>query len=470
MVGIRDKNEYGLFDFWINSKNSLIKIVICTAIASSIAFIPEYNNLSQAGHRAMFILILAAGLWISEAIPAFSVGLLIIALEIVLLGKPGGVFAKTATDWQKFIRPWANPILWLFLSGFVLTKATSKTGLDRWMAGIVLGRFGNKPHSVLLGIMVITFGFSMFMSNTATTAMMIAVMAPIISSVDKKDPFSKALLLCIPFAANIGGMGTIIGSPPNAIAVGALSESNPISFAGWIISGLPPALILGGLTWAYLRFRYKPLIERIDLSSINNKTETTDNFQKLKRLLVMVTFFLTVLLWITGPLHNIPTTVVSFAPIVVFTIFGILDEKDIRSLQWDVMLLLAGGLALGVGVTETGLAQWIVELLPYDKLGGIGLGLALSYFCVLLANFMSHTAAANVLIPIGVAISMGFEVHVVVPVSLAASAAMSLPISTPPNAIAFASGNLGSRDFLIGGIITGTIAPVLAVLWCNFVN
>ena len=470
MDAIKEDNKTQSKTIWSSSKKPLLKIFICAVVALAVGIIPEYAGLTPAGHRALFILILAAGLWISEAIPAFSVGLLIIALEIMLLGKPGGVFAETATDWQKFIRPWAHPILWLFLSGFVLTKATSKTDLDRWLAGLVLGRFGNKPQSVLLATMIITFGFSMFMSNTATTAMMIAVMTPIINSIDKKDPFSKALILGIPFAANIGGMGTIIGSPPNAIAVGALAEINPISFAKWILVGLPPAIVLGFITWAYLRFRYKPLLGHIDLSAIQSKTKVTDSFQQLKRLLVMTTFFLTVLLWITGPLHGIPTTVVSFLPITVFTIFGIIDNEDIRNLNWDVMLLLAGGLSLGVAVTETGLAKWIVGLLPYGKMGGIGLGLALSYFCVLLANFMSHTAAANVLIPIGLAISLGFEVHVVVPVSLAASAAMSLPISTPPNAIAFASGNLGSRDFLVGGIITGIVAPVLAVFWCNFVN
>ena len=470
LVQIDEQNKTEWAALLHASRNSLLKIGICLAIASIIAFIPQFQGLSPAGHRALFILLLSAGLWISEAIPAFSVGLLIIALEILLLGRPGGVFAETASDWQTFTRPWSSPIMWLFLSGFILTKATSKTGLDQWLAGMVMNRFGNKPSAVLLGTMAITFGFSMFMSNTATTAMMLAVMAPVLGAVKKEDPFSKALLLGIPFAANIGGMGTIIGSPPNAIAVGALTEVSPVSFGGWILVGLPPALILMTAIWIYLKIAYKPVAESIDLTALNPATRKSGRFIRLQRLLVMLTFFLTVLLWMTGPIHDIPITVISFFPITIFTIFGIIDKEDIRSLQWDVMLLLAGGLALGIAVMETGLAEWIVGLLPYEKLGGMGLGLALSYFCVILANFMSHTAAANVLIPIGVAISLGFEVHVAVPVALAASAAMSLPISTPPNAIAYASGNLNSRDFLIGGILTGIIAPTLVVFWCNFVN
>lgn len=153
-----------------------------------------------------FILLSAAGLWISEAIPAFSVALLVIAMEIYILGKPGGPFAESAKDWELFVQPWASPLIWLFFSGFVMASAASKTRLDRWLARHVLGWFGGRPSHVLLGLMMITFTFSMFMSNTATAAMMMAVLAPIVGSMDNRDPFGKAILLGVPFAANIGGM------------------------------------------------------------------------------------------------------------------------------------------------------------------------------------------------------------------------------------------------------------------------
>lgn len=452
----------------ISSTTTVTKVTLCTIFAALVALVPGWEGLSAAGEWSLFILLLGAGLWITEAIPSFSVALLIIALQIVILGKPGGVFAVEANDWQIFVQPWSSPLMWLFFGGFVLAEAAQVTGLDRLFSRYVLGWFGTKPGAVLFGAMAVTFTFSMFMSNTATTAMMMAVIMPIVYSLDKDDPFAKAILLGIPFAANIGGMGTIIGSPPNAIAAGSLAEMTSIGFVRWMTAGLPPAILLFIIAWIYLRLAYPARIDSVDISGLQWQTRTGAQLPMWKRLLVMPVFILTVLLWMTGPLHHIPTPVVSFLPITIFAITGIITARNIRNLQWDVLLLLAGGLSLGVGVRETGLAEWLVAQLPIASLGPMMIAFILAYVASILSNFMSNTAAANILVPIGMAIGLGLEAIIVVPIALGASAAMCLPISTPPNAIAYATGKLDTRDFLRGGLVIGLLAPGIAALWCYF--
>jgi len=449
----------------ISPNTRLIKLLISAIVAASIAFIPEYSGLEPAPMWTLFILIFAAGLWMSEAIPAFAVAILIIGLEILILGRPGGVFATGPKDWQMFVAPWSSPIMWLFLGGFVLGQAAETTGLDRMMARFVLRGFGTRPSVILLGAMGLTFTFSMFMSNTATTAMMMSVMAPVIAALDKKDPFAKSLLLGIPFAANVGGMATIIGSPPNAIAAGLLSESHNITFTQWMMAGLPPALILFFIIWLYLRIAHPSMNKTLDLRGLEWETRTGSLLPMWKRILVFPVFMVTVLLWMTGPIHGMPTAVVSFIPITVFAVTGILNTTEIKKLNWDVLLLLTGGLSLGIAIQQTGLAEWILGLLPIDSLGLLALAFLLAYVTTILSNFMSNTAATNILAPLGVAVAVGFEPIIVIPLALGASAAMCLPISTPPNAIAFATGKLKTTDFLRGGLIMGVLGPGVAVLW-----
>ncbi|MCK4577222.1 MAG: DASS family sodium-coupled anion symporter, partial [Candidatus Marinimicrobia bacterium] len=416
------RRQWGDLEF--SSGQAVLKIIGCIILAWLIALLPAHPGLDPAGRWALFILILAAGLWATEAIPAFSVALVVIALEIMILGKPDGVFASTSTDWEIFLRPWGSPIIWLFFAGLVLGEAAQTTGLDRLFSRYILQWFGATPGGILFGAMCITFLFSMFMSNTAATAMMVAVMAPVVGTLKQDTPYAKSLLLGIPFAANVGGMGTIIGSPPNAIAAGLLMDTSPINFTLWMMAGLPPALVLFFLAYLYLRFAYPTDVKEIDISGLDRKTRTGDQLPLWKRLMVMPVFICTILLWMTGPFHHIPTSVVAFLPITVFAAAGIITVKEIRQLHWDVLLLLAGGLSLGIAVRETGLAVWLVDQLPTHLLGQVTIAFALSYFTMVLSNFMSHTAASNILVPIGMALAVGFEPRIVIPIALGASTAM----------------------------------------------
>ena len=307
----------------------------------------------------------------------------------------------------------------------------------------------------------------MFMSNTATTAMMLTVIAPIIKSIKSEIPFRKGLILSIPFSANIGGMATIIGTPPNAIAAGSLGIANRIDFFQWMRMGFPPALFLFGVLWLYLKIRYPPE-GKMELSGKSFHT-FSDDTPSWMRWTVMAVFFITITLWLTESLHKIPATVISFVPITLFAVFGILTSAEVRQLEWDVLILIAGGLALGVGVTETGLGAWIIHQVPADLPSNFVLAILLAYFICIISNFMSNTAAASVFIPTVLGLSLGAEVQLIVPMALCSSAAMCLPVSTPPNAIAYSQGDLNNGDFLTGGLIAGLLAPVVSVTWCHYI-
>lgn len=451
----------------------VLRALACVALAAIVAFVPGWDDLPDAARSALFILVLAAGLWITEAIPAFAVGILVMALGIALLGRPGGVHAETARDWEGFVVVWGDPLIWLFFGGFVLAAGARETGLDRRLATHVLPRFGTRPAALLLGVMSITFVFSMFMSNTATAAMMMAIVAPVVAALDRKDPFTKALLLGVSVSATLGGMGTVIGSPPNAIAVGVLGSApgQQPDFLQWMLLGMPPAVLLAVACWLLLARAYRSAEGRVDIARLAAGEEVPDGAARpaWRYWLVAGTFFVTVVLWMTGSVHGLPSAVISFVPITVFTATGILGARGIRELDWDVLLLMAGGLALGVAVSDTGLAEWLIRRVPLTGVGLIGTSLVMAYLCAGLSNLMSNTAAANILVPLGMAAFAGQEAKVVVPIALAASAALCLPISTPPNAIVYASGRLDARDFLRPGVLVGAIGPLVAVLWSTWI-
>jgi len=438
----------------------------CLGIAALVAFAPAYASMSDAARWALFIVLLAAGLWVTEAIPAFAVGLLVIGLEIAILGRPGGPFAEDESTWKIFVEPWGSPLIWLFFGGFVLARGISRSDLDRWLSLQVLRRVGASPRRALGAVMGVTFAFSMFASNTATSAMMVATLAPVVAN-RKGEPFAKALLLGVAFAANLGGMATLIGTPPNAIAAGLLADTAPIGFAEWMLVGLPPALVLLVIAWLVLGARYRS-DRAIDLS-ILERDDDDPPLPAWRRYVVVAVVLVTVGLWTTEPLHGISPPVVAFVPVTVFTVAGVLRSDDVRGLEWDVLLLLAGGLALGVGVQRTGLADWVVGALPFEGASPLLLAAGLALTTAVLSNFMSNTATANIVIPMSLALSGDAAAPVVVAIALAASAAMALPVSTPPNAIAFASGELESRDFITLGVGLGLLATALSVGWAALV-
>ena len=449
------------------ARKSILLTLLCLVVALLAAFWPSYEGLSSHAVMALFILIFCAGLWVTEAMPAFSVSLLVIGLEITLLG----VNEAGDPDWQKYVATWGSPLIWLFFAGFILAAAAKKTGLDHWMATFIMSRLGSRPAVVLMGIMGSTALLSMFLSNTATATMMVAVLGPLLAAGHANNKHPRALLLGIAMGANIGGMGTIIGTPPNAIAAGALSTVSDVNFFQWMIFGVPPAAFLLSIAWGYLLLVY---LGRNAFAPDDHFVLSEDAppaaVPKIQQLLVVLVFVVTILMWITSPLHGIPTTVVSFFPICVLTTTRTLDADDVKSISWDVLLLIAGGLSLGVAVSDTGLAIWIMDHLPLEGMAPVVIALGIAYVAIFLSNLMSNTAAANVIVPLGIAILGGNHIHLIIPIALSLSAAMCLPISTPPNAIVYGTRCLKSSDLLGAGLFIGLLAPLVAIGWAVWVS
>ncbi len=446
-----------------------LKIIASLAIALLVSFWPDYLGLPDSGRSALFILLLATGLWSTEALPAFAVGLLVIGLSIAILGKPGGDAAASDGDWERFLVVWGSPLIWLFFGGFVLAAAAEKVELTGWVARNVLQRFGDRASLQLLGCLLVAFVFSMFISNTATATMMIAIAVPLLRSSNAGPRYEQGYLLGIACAANLGGMGSLIGSPPNAIAAGALADVQPIDFARWMFVGLPPALTMLVIVWLYLIWRYPAETTTLQWTEqpIRAPLEEGQN-RKLQRSrwAVVSVFSVTVAMWMTSSLHGIPSTVVALIPTCCLTAIGVIDSQDIRELPWDVLLLIAGGLALGVAVTDTGLANWLVDQLPLDGASLIGIAIAFCLVAIVLSNIMSNTAASNILIPIALAVSPQSPSIAVIPIALGASAAMCLPISTPPNAVVYGTGRIRTRDMLESGLLIAFTIPPIILLWC----
>ncbi len=415
----------------------------------------------------LFLLFLSIALWVTEAVPPFTVGLLIFGFLVFALG---GYYHEidpenAAKYVQKYVQTWSNSVIWLMLGGFFMAEAMQKVGLDKTLFKLTISKFGSQPRYVLLGIMLVTAIFSMIMSNTATTAMMIAAVIPFLDKLETKAPFSKALLIGIPAAASLGGMGTIIGSPPNAIAVEALnSHGISFGFLEWMMIGFPIAILLVLLFWFFLIKKFVPKVTTIDLSFLDNVDQhSTSKLFMIKKRFVSIVLLLTLVLWLTSNLHGIPASAVSLLPIMFLTMFRIVSSDDVRKLPWDTLMLVAGGLSLGLAIKETGLAAYYVNFLNEYNLNFYALVVLFSLLTVVLSNFMSNTATVTILIPIAIMLASTNQIVLPLVIGLSASTALFLPISTPPNAIAFSTGRMSQKDFRFGGIVAGLIGPVIII-------
>jgi sodium-dependent dicarboxylate transporter 2/3/5 len=427
------------------------------------------EGLSVTQQRMLAILVMAVLFWIFEPIPIFATSVLIITAQLVLISDQGlswlvkGEGLGVLLSHKEIMASFASPIIILFLGGFFLAMAASKYKLDRNLARILLKPFGQNPRWLMLGLMVITAIFSMFMSNTATTAMMLAILAPVLTAFEADDPARKGFLLGIPLAANIGGIGTPIGTPPNAIALRYLTGENSISFAQWMGFAIPYVLILLLLGWFLILHFYKP---RKTLMNIHIEGQFEKSWQAKT---VYATFIATIFLWLTADLHGMNAYVVAMVPVAVMTATGIVNKQDLKKMSWDILWLIAGGIALGYGLEATLLTRTLMEAAPVDILGTMGVLLFFSLATLLMATFMSNTATANLVLPMVAVMAVnlpeieaygGLKVAIII-VAFSCSIGMSLPISTPPNALAYATGELETKDLIRVGAIVGLVGLVM---------
>lgn len=414
-----------------------------------------------------FIGILSIGLWVTESIPPFAVGIMIIVMMIFGFGTDYLIPETAPVD--VYVETWTSNVIWLLLGGFFLAQGMKEVELDRWLFSFTIRKFGDKPEKLLMGLMLVTAVASMVMSNTATTAMMISSILPLVRLLGKDSNYSKALLIGIPAAASVGGIGTIIGSTPNAIAVGALQERGMnITFIDWMIVGMPLGLLL---VFAF----YKFLIRRMDIKNISldlsQLPQSDADISPFSRKAVIFTLIATVSLWVTEPIHGIPVAATSAVPILLLTLTQVIGPEQVRSLPWDTLMLVAGGLALGIALVDVGLADIIMGKINNLPVAVAVVAVMFSLIAVLLSNVMSNTAAASILIPLAITLPPPFWLAVPVIVAISCSCSLLLPVSTPPNAIAYATGMIDQKEFRRGGIFfiiagpTTAFAAVMAWVW-----
>ncbi|MBV6645460.1 MAG: SLC13/DASS family transporter [Cyclobacteriaceae bacterium] len=453
--------------------NQGTKIAIGLGLPALILVIPTdifpLEGITVVEQRVVSIFLLAALFWILEPIPIYATSLLIIFLELVMVSNKGlNVLIKdenmgTLLSYKDIMYTFASPIIILFLGGFFLAMAATKFRLDQNLARVLLRPFGTNPRWVMLGLMLITAVFSMFMSNTATTAMMLSILTPVLASFRDGDPGKLAFTLAIPVAANVGGIGTPIGTPPNAVALKYLTGDYMVSFGEWMGFAVPFVVILLLIGWFVLMSFYKIATPAIQL-------EVKGSFLKnRKAYIVYVTFILTILLWLTDFIHGMNAYIVAMIPVAVFSSFGIITRQDLKNISWDVLWLVSGGIALGYALDSSGLASRLINAIPFASLSPIIVVLAVSLVAALMANFMSNTATANLLLPLiavlGTSISslsdIGGGMMVILCTTIACSMGMALPISTPPNALAFGTGLLTTKDMARPGILIAVIGLLL---------
>ena len=444
------------------SRKKILQAALAFVISLVLTWLVAGQGFSYAQYCTLFLLFFAIQLWITEAAPPFAVSIFIVGFLVFALGKEDGI------DVGQYVKTWSDGIIILFLGGFFLAEGMQKTRLDYKLLQKLLPFFGQQARYILLGLMLTTAIISMLMSNTATTAMMIATAAPLYTN--SKGNFSRALLLGIPAAASIGGMGTVIGSPPNAITVGALAKQGiHISFLDWMIVGMPLAIVLTLVFWRILTSAYKIGSDPLDTSFLH-ASQDAPAVSRLQEHIMMVILVLTLFFWIAGKkLFGIPTAAVSGIPIAGLTLTGILTGKDVRALPWDTLMLVAGGLALGLAIEEQHLAAYYVEKLQHVQINYALLIVLFALITVTLSNFMSNTAATAIIIPVALSsvalIGNHNPLELPLIIGLSASCALFLPVSTPPNAIAYSTGLLKQAEFRLGGISVGLIGPALIIFW-----
>ena len=425
--------------------------------------------------RVIAIFVFTAMMWILEVIPTWTTSVVAIVSILLTTSNKGLGFliskenVGALTNYKDVMAAFADPVIMLFLGGFVLAFAATKVGLDVQLAKIMLKPFGKNPKTVLLGVLLVIGFFSMFMSNTATAAMMLTFLTPVLATLPKDGGGRIALALAIPIAANLGGIGTPIGTPPNAIALGALQEAGyNITFAGWMLRMVPYVIVMLLFAWVLLMKMFPFKAKTIELKIEGTPVKVTP-FQKY---VVWVTFALTIILWVGESIFKVNSNIVAMIPFAVFSATGILKARHLEHINWAVLWMVAGGFALGTALNQTGLATRLIQIIPIASWNALIVMIVGGLICYFLSNFISNSASANLVVPILVVVgtamkdnpdfvALGGVPAMIVGIAIAASVAMCLPVSTPPNALAHSTGMITTKQMATVGIIIGVVGFIL---------
>lgn len=427
----------------LSLRKVLPALIACVLVGTGAWLFLDTPLLQRAGLVAGITLVL----WLTEVVPPFTTTLLLVGAIPLLLGDVYGL--GEVMSWA------ADPVLALFLGGFALSVAATRYGIDATVAGLVVTWSGGRRTRLVALVALGTAVLSMWMSNIAAAAMMIAALRPLFVGTHKDAPFRKVTLLAVAMGANFGGMATPIGTGPNGIAIAAVASSHPITFIKWMVFGIP--LTLGMVALAvFILIRLHPVQGELASHHLPEH-QVVPGAGK-----VVALFCLSVLAWLTEPLHHTPAAVVAVLSTATLFGTGLLDKDDLARIDWSSLLLIAGGVTLGrlleashlVNLFTGGLAG--TSQFPTLQLFGICL------LCAMLSALMSNTATAVILMPI--VLSLDPSPSMAVLVAISSSFGVAFTISTPPNIMAYGEGGLKGRDILIPGLIMMVVGCGLVTL------
>ncbi len=451
----------------------------------------NFLSLENIDEKASIVIALAAWMiiwWISEAVSISVTSLLPLVIfplfQVMEINQVGANYGSS--------------IVFLFFGGFVLALALEKVNLHKRIALTIINKTGTSPNRVILGFMIATAFMSMWISNTASTVVMLPIALSVINLlIDNKKGgskseknFSLSVMLGIAFSANSGGIATVIGTPPNSVLIGLLeNEYNiEISFLNWMVIGLPFSITLLAIIYLLLTrvlFRNENIKFKSSSQLISNKLSELGKLSK-KEIHVLIIFGITVFLWIFRTLINklipgfkLSDTIISVGcAISLFAIPSkfskpqfILNWNDTKNLAWGILILFGGGLALAKGMSETGIVSLITDSIAGANLNIIITVSLLITMMLFMTELMSNVALVAVLAPVMAGIAIGLEIpilHLLIPITMASSCAFMLPMATPPNAIVFASGYVKVSEMVRAGILINILSILLLILMHKF--
>ncbi|GAB3043602.1 SLC13 family permease [Virgibacillus ainsalahensis] len=448
-------------------------------------FQPEGLNIEARAVLAVTLWV--ATWWITEPVPIAVTSL----LPIILLPITG------ALDGDTVVSSYGNDIIFLFLGGFFIATAMEKWNLHKRIALSIISVIGTSPQRIVLGFMVATAFLSMWVSNTAATMMLIPMGLAIVhqasSSLEKGEyakeipKFEKAVIFGIGYAATIGGLGTLIGTPPLSILAATVGEmfGTEISFAGWMMVGVPVAVILIPILWLYLT----KVVYKINFSELPGGKKQINHERKslggisYEEKAVAAVFIFAAFMWITRTfiwenIVHVPGIsdgmIAMAATILLFLIPAkqeegsrIMEWKDSKDIPWGILILFGGGLAIAAGFTETGLSNWIgSQLAGLEGMNVFIIMLVAAGVILFLTEITSNTATGTMIIPVVASLALALNIHpyaLMVPCAMAANCAFMLPVGTPPNAIIYGTGRLKITEMVKNGFWLNITALILIV-------
>lgn len=428
---------------------ALTLIVIC--ISASLLAIHE-----AIIQRAVIVAGVCLVLWLTEVVPPYVPTFVLWALTPLLLFGFGNQFELSRVlGWS------ANPVLALFLGGFALSVAAKRHGIDTFITHHAVRLSRGSKFFLLVLTMAATASLSMWMSNVAAAAMMIAALHSLLGGVPKHDSFRRALLMGIAIAANFGGIATPIGTGPNAIAIAAVSNQFHITFTVWMLFALPLALGLLALALLILSFRFQI---RGQASNLGEVRVTKIDARGAS---VMILFFITVLAWLTEPVHGITAAVIALSATALLFGSGLLGREDLARVDWSTLLLIAGGIGLGNLLDQSGTVRLASASLPWQQFPPTARLFMLCFVSASLSALMSNTAAVTMLVPLAAGIDPAPSTAILI--AIAASLGIPFAISTPPNAMIYGEGGITFSDLAVPGLVLMVIGCVIVAVSGPFV-